>query len=370
MSIDLLDQKILNELPALSEVNASYGVKLNALSVDQLFELYQRTGFLYPAKAARLLPYMDLVRDNWRRLLEGPDSLLYVLTAGEEGEGSASIAVWRTTERGWTSQHLVSDNNPLGTRSVILAGSAASMLRGTEESHQNWFRPENRFPSRVFGSMVQTVGETFASVKRHMYFALRRNLPVSPDKSVTVVPCTRTNQEALCAFAVLVRGTIYVIAEELARDLELQRIDALYRGVGLRRTRQAWLAYRRYNEEPIGAAIVYRAPLGINFSYIENRCDLLLDPTLPQADVMAVVSSLLSASAPAYADFELNEIPVIADEIAAPALTELGAEFLRHYCQGIWLNDGQPRFYRHVDSFYSRLLRREEKHSSQATLSL
>ena len=76
MSIDLLDQKVLNELPALSEVNANYGVRLNALSVDQLFDLYQRTGFLYPAKAARLLPYMDLVRDNWRRLLEGPDSLL------------------------------------------------------------------------------------------------------------------------------------------------------------------------------------------------------------------------------------------------------------------------------------------------------
>jgi hypothetical protein len=370
MSIDLLDQKVLNELPPLSEVNTNYGVKLNALTVDQLFDLYQRTGFLYPAKAARLLPYMDLVRDNWRRLLEAQDSLLYLLTAGEEGEGCASIAVWRTTERGWTSQHLVSQGNPLGTRSVILAGSAASMRRGTEESHQNWFRPENRFPSRVFGSMVQTVGEAFASVKRHMYFAFRRNLPVYADKSVKVIPCTRANQDALSAFAVLVRGTIYVIAEELARDLELKRIDDLYRTVGLRRTRQVWLAYRRYNEEPIGAVIAYRGPLGVNFSYIENRCDLLLDPTLPQSDVLAVVSSLLSASAPAYADFELNEIPVIADEIAAPALTQLGAEFLRHYCQGIWLNDGQPRFYRHVDSFYSRLLHREENHINQATLSI
>ena len=93
----------------------------------------------------------------------------------------------------------------------------------------------------------------------------------------------------------------------------MKRIDDLYRSVGLRRTRQAWLAYRRYNEEPIGAVIAYRGPLGINFSYIENRCDLLLDPTLPQSDVLAVVTSLLSAAAPAYTDFELNEIPVIAD---------------------------------------------------------
>ena len=49
-------------------------------------------------------------------------------------------------------------------------------------------------------------------------------------------------------------------------------------------------------------------------------------------------------------------------------LLELGAEFLRHYCQGIWLKDGHPRFYRHVDGFYTRLLARMEKHELQATL--
>ena len=72
----------------------------------------------------------------------------------------------------------------------------------------------------------------------------------------------------------------------------------------------------------------------------------------------AVVSSLLHFASQAYVDFELDEMPVIADEVAATALHHLGGEFLRHYCQGIWLKDGQPRFYRHVDSFYSRLLQR------------
>lgn len=368
MSLDVLDHRVLDTLPRSSEVEETYGVKINALGVDDLFALYQRTGFLYPAKAARLIPYMDLVRDNWRRLLRAEDSLLYVLTSGEFSEGCSSIAVWRTSEKGWTSQHLVSEGNALATRSVILAGSAASILRGAEESHQNWFRPENRFPSRVFGSMVQTVGEEFASVRRHMYFALKRNLPDFSGQAVRVVPCTASNQEELCSLAVFVRGAVYLAAEELENDLELERIDDLYRCVGLSRTRRAWLAYRRQNEEPIGAIIAYRAPLGVNFSFIENRCDLLLDPTLPEADIPAVVGSLLKAVIPSYANFELDEIPLIADEIAAPALVGLGAEFLRHYCQGIWLNEGQPRFYRHVDSFYTRLLLRD-KHPQSAVLS-
>ena len=365
MPLDALDQKTLNSLPRLSEVYDAFGVQINALSVNEIFALYERTGFLYPEKAARLLPHLKQVRENWRRMLRGGDSLLYVLTSGDKKSGLASIAVWRTTHHGWTSQHLVSENNPVASRAVMLAGTAASILRGVDESHQNWFRPENRFPSRVFGSMVQTIGQSLSSVQRHMYFALPRNSSLPSDGKVRIVPYDRSHEDALSLIASVARGSIYVTAEQLTTDPELTEVDELYREVGLRRTRRVWLAYRGYKDEPIGAAIAYRGPLGLNFSYIENRCDLLLHPTLPEADAVDVVASLLKAASSAYEDFELDAIPVIAEEIASPALFKLGAEFLRHYCQGTWLQEGQPRFYRHVDGFYSRILTRVEKHAMQ-----
>jgi hypothetical protein len=368
MPLDALDQKTLDSLPRLSEVYDAYGVQVNALSVSEIFQLYERAGFLYPEKAARLLPHLRQVRENWRRMLHGGDSLLYVLTAGDRKTGFASIAVWRTTQFGWTSQHLVSENNPVASRAVMLAGTAASILKGDDESHQNWFRPENRFPSRVFGSMVQTIGQSLASVQRHMYFALPRNSSLPSGGSARVVPYDPSYEDALCLIASAARGDIYVAAEQLATDPELTEVDQLYREVGLKRTRQVWLAFKGNKEEPVGAAIAYRGPLGLNFSYIENRCDLLLHPTLPEADVVDVVAPLLRAAASAYEDFELDTIPVIAEEIAAPALLKLGAEFLRHYCQGTWLQEGQLRFYRHVDSFYARLLARMEKHAMQPSL--
>jgi hypothetical protein len=368
MPLDVLDRKTLASLPGLSEVYDAYDVQINALSVNEIFALYERAGFLYPEKAARLLPHLGKVRDNWRRMLQAGDSLLYVLTAGDRKKGFASIAVWRTTHHGWTSQHLVSENNPIASRAVMLAGTAASVLKGDDESHQNWFRPENRFPSRVFGSMVQTIGQSLSSVQRHMYFELPKNSSLPAGQNVRVVPYDSSHEEALCQIASVARGSIYVAAEQLATDPELTEVDHLYRRVGLRRTRRVWLAYRDYKDEPIGAVIAYRGPLGLNFSYIENRCDLLLHPTLPQADALGVVSSLLRASTSAYEDFELDAIPVIVEELAAPALQQLGAEFLRHYCQGTWLQAGQLRFFRHVDGFYSRLLARVEKHAMQPTL--
>lgn len=368
MALDAVDQKTLKSLPRLSELHASYGVEVNALSINQLFALYERTGFLYPGKAARLTPHLGQVRENWRRMLRGGESLLYVLTAGDEQGGRASIAVWRTTHHGWMSQHLVSENNPLGSRAVILAGAAASILRGIDQSHQNWFRPENRFPARVFGSIDQTIGTSLSSVHRYMYFSLPRRLSLPSTEGVRIVRYDPSHKEALSVIAHASRGNVYFTAEELEDDVELKAVDELYRSVGLRRTRQVWLAYRERKNEPIGAAIAYRGPLGANFSFIENRCDLLLHPALPESDVSGVAAGLLKASSGAYQDFELDAIAVIAAPLASSALLQLGAEYLRDYCQGIWLKDGNLGFYRHIDSFYSRLLARLEKHTKEPVL--
>jgi hypothetical protein len=363
-------RETVNGHATLSEIDATHGVRVNALGVDELFALYERTGFLYPAKAKRLLPHMDLVRANWRRLLEAGDSLLYVLTAGNRQEGCVSIAVWRTTYQGWTWQHHVSENNPLGSRAVMLGGLARCMHRGTDESHENWFRPENRFPARVFGSMVQTIGESLSSVRRHVYFVVPRTSKIETERNVQIVSYDRSHLEALCALAVKVRGSVYVSGEELATDVGLEAVNDLYGAVGLKRTRHVWLAYVRGKDEPIGAAIAYRGPLGVNFSFIENRCDLLLHPELNESEAPGVVAALVKASAAAYSDFELDEIPVVADRAAGPALVRLGGEFLRHYCQGIWLKQAQPKLYRHVDGFYSRLMHRSERYNMQPSFSI
>jgi len=158
---------------------------------------------------------------------------------------------------------------------------------------------------------------------------------------------------------------VYMTGEDLLGDVELQTVNEMYRSVGLRRTRSVYLAYKGSRREPVGAAIAYRGPLGVNFSYLENRCDLLLHPTLPASEVPDTTASLLSASSAAYQDFELDDIPLIADEMATEVLLGLGAAFLRHYCQGIWLKAGHHGFYQHVDGFYSKILARAEKQELQ-----
>src|SRR5258708_12851952 len=112
MSLDAQDRRTLNSLPQLPSLYATYGVEVNALTVEQIFALYERTGFLYPEKAARLRPHLELVRDNWRRMLRAGQSLLYILTSGDEQKGLASISVCRTAPHICISHHPVSATNP------------------------------------------------------------------------------------------------------------------------------------------------------------------------------------------------------------------------------------------------------------------
>ena len=366
MLFDVLDQDTVNKLPRLSELHTAYGVRLNAINVHELFELYESSGFLYPEKAVRLLPHLEHVKENWDRMLRAGESLLYVLTSGDRQRGRAALAVWRTTQQGWTYQHLVSENNPYASRAVMLAAEAASILKGSDESSQNWFRPENRFPARVFGSMSQSIGPSLSSLHNYALCALPRALSLPSDPGICVVPYDPSRKADLCSLATVTKGDVYVAAEEFADDVPLKALELLYRRVGLRRNRHVWLAYRKGKNELIGAAIAYRGPLGLNFSFLENRCDLLLSPALPEPEIQSVAASLLAAVVPVYDNFELEDIPVVVAEAAVPGLLNLQAQFIRHYCQCIWLKGGYPRAYRHVDSFYSKVLARGEKRGLQS----
>src|SRR5258708_9798686 len=119
MSQDAQDRRTSNSLPQLSSLYATYGVEVNALDVEQIFALYERTGFLYPEKDARLRPHLGLVRDNWQRMLRAGESLLYVLTAGDEKRGLASLAVSRTAPHVSMPQHLFSDTDSFASPALI-----------------------------------------------------------------------------------------------------------------------------------------------------------------------------------------------------------------------------------------------------------
>jgi hypothetical protein len=333
----------------------AYGCLVNALEPAELVARYERAGFLYPAKRERLAPFLPAILENWRRAMRGGELIHFVVTHEDRrGGGFASVTSWRSTHAGWSTQHLVSTGGPAASRNVLLATQAAQIHNGVDHSQHCWYQPANRYPTRLFGSVERSLGPELSSVRCYEYVALPlRRCPRRAD-GVHVEPWT--DPAGVFELACEMRGQVYAQAEELDHeDLELETVDALYRLVGLRRFRRVWLAWLPAGDRPAGAAIAYRGPLGFNFSLLENRCDLLVQPQLSREQSGGVAAALCAAAASAYGDFAPAFLPVVTDERTAALLADHSATPIRRYAQSIWLAGGFQAFYGHLERFYARI---------------
>jgi hypothetical protein len=163
-------------------------------------------------------------------------------------------------------------------------------------------------------------------------------------------------------------GSVWAQAEELlGDDIEFDALDQWYARAGLRRYRRLFTIEREHSQTPIAAALVYRGPTGFNFSFIENRCDLIVPEDADPNDAPVLLQRLLARVACEYASFSPACIPVVVSEQWMGVVSALGGRLYRRYSQAIWLNEGYTAMYRHIDRFYERLARAGARGGLNAT---
>jgi hypothetical protein len=337
---------------------AAFDCQVNAISTDELFRRYERCGFLYPAKLQTLAPYLPLVKENWRKVRRAGELLQWVATYEDDANGQwGSIASWRSTASGWVTQHLVAQGGPLASRAVMLAGQAVRLEERRDSAHQSWFRRKNRYANKIFGSITSALGQRNSWVGDYSYYFLSLALLPQPSSTLRVDAATVADLPELRHAVTAARSAVYCAAEALVDDdIALEAVDQLYAHVGLRRYRRILIARSTTSSGILGVAVAYRGPLGLNFSFLENRCDLILAPALSAARAREVCAALTAAVGPTYEHFEPGAVPIVIDTGYAEALRALGAEYLRDYAQSIWLSAGFEAWYRHTERFYERLL--------------
>ncbi|KPA13389.1 serine/threonine protein kinase [Candidatus Magnetomorum sp. HK-1] len=340
-------------------------------ALDRLIALYEKSGFLYPEKKERILPYMDLILNNWRKALKMDDQLLNIVKFtgnNPDKEELTSITFWRTTFNSWVAQHLVSTGFPIGVCAMMLRAQAeVNIEKYRYKSFQNWFSESNNYANMVFGTLVKTIGNRYSNVNKYAYIGVK-HISKSKYQTITTIPYQSDMQQELYHFYCQVRGSIDADAEEINdMDIELNQLDQLYQKVGLRRKRYVWFAMLKNKTLPVGVAIANRAPFGLNFSMLENRCDLMLDPSLTRETREAVCCHLLSEVMKVYFSnkinlpFPISFVPVITDFASSQVLIDSGAKFLRTYKKSIWMQQAFERWYTHIQQTYDAFLTKYEQ---------
>lgn len=339
---------------------ADFHVQFNSISVSDLFKKYEEIGFMYPAKKALLEPFMKRIQKNWECLQSSEQELLWMLTNEEINEKDfASVSFWKHSNYGLIAQHLVSSGNPFLSLKVMLAAQfKAEHHYGEDEvrSGQNWFRPNNRYAYRIFASMYEKLGPKTASLIPFQYLHLpmdREDISILGAYEIREV---MGRDQDLIDFIKANYNEVFVQAEELDQeDIELQKLGKSYEACGLTRSRKVLVLIHKKTGKIQACMIANRAPLGLNFSFLENRCYYILDKSLDRDYRAILVNIMNKAVKKYYAGFALGNVPIVTDKKTSDTLQQQGAVFVREYMQSIWLREGFPLWYEHIASFLKKI---------------
>ena len=347
-----------NELSSLTES----GGEFNCIGVDDLFEHYKLAGFLYKEKERRLSGHWETVINSWKKAMSCGERLLRVaVRGGTDPSNISTVTLWRHCDLSWMAQHLTSTMRfkPIHSLSVMKLAQTTSFLHNIMAG-QLWYQPGKKFGSRIFGSIADYLGSDKSVLRELSYYNVDRREYRTPPDGILVEECFDGISDGAYEFARNTLGKVFDDAEELGSgDLNLKGLDDLYREVGLRRYRRVFLAYESLRSDPVGLSIVYRGPLGLNFSLLENRCELILSETVRSDRGALIASALLDRSFRVYEDFEANPyVPNIFSRSSKIAPIFRKGSFVRHYNQCIWLNKGFLDWYRHIERQYEKYVKR------------
>lgn len=360
----------MSQRSAASVDSAQFNATFNEYSVDRLFEKYEEIGFIYPEKREILAPYFKEISNNWHKLRTCKEELLWILAIDPEGSDDfASVSVIKQSNFGLLAQHLVSNGNPfLSLKVMLYAQYRAEHICGDDEvkSSQNWFRPNNRYAYRIFASMYKKLGDDKAAIRHFDYLHMdldQITQVVTPNYETTLV---NSVDKELTDFVKAQYGNVFVRAEELDReDIELKTQDVQFQQYGMRRYRKVYKVTDAYSGIVMGCIVANRAPLGLNFSFLENRCYYILRKGISSDDKLPLLNYMNNIAATVYKDFELKKIPIVTDAHTSAQLQMLNADFLRIYIQSIWMREGFSMWYDHIQSFLDRIDKRNAKKNSE-----
>lgn len=271
--------------------------------------------------------------------------------------------MWRSCESSWFVEHLASTANTTGAASLILS-MVAYAWASASNGFQVWFRSDNKLPKRIFGDIVAECDAAHVSgLGFHYCTADKTDLHCNEDiQRMVVIECNGEEKMTQIARSMIteLRGSAFAEVEDFDRDPLLAQIDLRYRSRGLRRYRRIFLAFM--GDTAVGCAVAYRGPLGLNFSFLENRCDILLRADLDASYRLSAISSLASGAAVAYKDWSPPWIPITMD--ASDLDMPPSLQYIRSYTQTICLRPALSDFHDGLRALYGRLLKRHLREGS------
>ena len=298
-------QQTDEQLEFALRVGAVYpGVKVaHDATFEEVWDLFLESGFLYPEKVSRLDPVLPEIRHTVRTLIEANGCCFATVVLRDAATVDAHMSIVQTHERTWMVQHLAA--RPMSARRfdasarLTLGFTYYGRMRPDIGWVKMFFRPNNPWPSRVFGGFARRIADAPTSdLRTWRYLTASTAGPAAGTPSGIAVHPADASELPLVAEWFGARGrTVEVEANDLdPRRLGLPVMAAAYSRKGLHRRRECLVARRA--GVPCGFALLEISSLGLNLSELTNTFTV---HTMNEED-QATRLALILAARRRYAD--------------------------------------------------------------------
>jgi len=353
LDIDAHDHVKLLSLLHQSKDKDSY--ICNKVNMDELWDFLFETGFIYPHKYAFIQKNKDEIKKTYEKLYTQNPQIARHFIYQVRGRIMGHMAMIRFYNKTWLIHHHAARKSALNKAGLVVLdqvgrlGNASHQLLSLHMDYlMCYYRPENKFPSRVFGGAARSINnpkgcsiDTFAYFHHQKAAGVDAALP-HPWRLTDVQ--TEDLQELESFYQHISDGIMLEALDLKPQRTNIEGLAEEYHGLGLKRGRHLYSL--RNNGQLKAVVMVNVADLGLNLSDLTNciKIFVLDGHNLPKEIFSTVISTV--------ADSLLqDEIPVLL--FPAAYADDQNIEYEKHY--NLWVINLQ-----HTDPYFkylNRLLR-------------
>lgn len=160
LDMDLTNYNNLSQI--LNNIQDLNTAKFNEVDLDELWEFFFDTDFIYPKKYKVVQSFKNDFRHVYRRLYEETNEIAKHFTYQNKGRIYGHVSILRTYERAWMGHHLAA--RPKGGKPIGLAvmkqmlsylNDVCRLPSANMDYIINYFSPGNKFPEYLFGGFTK-----------------------------------------------------------------------------------------------------------------------------------------------------------------------------------------------------------------------
>jgi hypothetical protein len=274
------------------------------VNLDELWNFFFDTGFIYPDKYAFIQKNKDQIKKTYERLYSNNPHIARHFIYQDKGRILGHMAMIRFYENTWLIQHHAARKSSRNKAGLVVLDQIGRMLNDSNRLYSLhmdyvicYYRSSNKFPSRIFGGAAKSINDPKAcSIDRFAYYHYQntsRHMSALP-KSWEFSSTRAEDLQELEDFYEHSSGGLMLEALDLKADkFDCDSLAAQYHRVGLTRERHFYSLKKNGNLKAVITAVL--SDVGLNLSDLTNCIKVfVLDPKGLTPDILNTIFSLLS----------------------------------------------------------------------------